>query len=72
MAENVTINIFTTDEFSEAVAKAVQGVQQAEPEAARIVGVRVIDDDQGRCLEVAPELVKLLVDFGWMPPVDGA
>lgn len=78
MAEkpHVTVNIYNP--HCTAAADSITAALQAATEAPGldatppIIGVKVIESDEGRRIEVAPELVKILVDFGWMPPVDGA
>lgn len=76
MAEtpNIIVNVYNPpypglDSISAALQAAdAPGLDVTPP----IMGVKVIESDEGRRIELAPELVKILVDFGWMPPVDGA
>lgn len=64
------IHIHLSDPSPETVTAALASLQPPPPPTT-ITGVKVIDNDQGRRIELAPELRKLLIDFGWLPPVDG-
>lgn len=76
---SMIINIYNPmpESASESVARALQHVAEGEPQTKpvpvpAIQGVTVVDDEEGRRIVVAPELQRLLIAFGWLPPVDGA
>jgi hypothetical protein len=64
------IHIHLHDPSPEAIAAAVEATTPP-PKPAPITGLTIRDTGDGAEMVLAPDMRHTLINFGWLPPVDG-